>query len=70
MESINSYGFDIDTGSNTGSNGADGDQMYDAAEDIAKMKVRLPPPMIENLVLGHRDIKDLIFKIFPLGVRY
>ncbi|KAM7542293.1 hypothetical protein Aperf_G00000001935 [Anoplocephala perfoliata] len=39
-----------DTGSNTGSNGADADQIYDAAEDVAKMKeyaidppVTLPP---------------------------
>lgn len=31
--------FTLDTASNTGS-GAEGDQMYDAAEDISKMKVR------------------------------
>ncbi|KAL5963662.1 Nuclear receptor corepressor 2 [Taenia solium] len=35
-----------DTGSNTGSNGADGDQAYDLVEDIAKMKeYAIDPPV-------------------------
>lgn len=39
LYSLKSFFLQTDTGSNAGSNGADGDQAYDLVEDIAKMKV-------------------------------